>query len=83
MSPGLLQDFMDGQKTLRLSLISACCGCECEIESYEKAIFDFRFMKFVFRISGGINCWDPVEDSDTGGPSSIMVRTEYLLAFQY
>ena len=20
----------------------------------------------MFRISGGINCWDPVEDSDTG-----------------
>ena len=40
-------------------------------------------MKFVFRISGGINCWDPVEDSDTGGPSSITVRMEYLRAIQY
>ena len=37
----------------------------------------------VFRISGGINCWDPVQDSDTGGPSSITVRMEYLFAFQY
>ena len=25
----------------------------------------------------------PVEDSDTGGPSSIFVRMKYLLAFQY
>ena len=30
-----------------------------------------------------LKCWDPVEDSDTGGPSSITVRMEYLLAFQY
>ena len=37
----------------------------------------------MFIISGGINCWDPVEDSDTGGPSSITVRMEYLRAFQY
>ena len=36
-----------------------------------------------FRISGGINCWDPVEDSETGGPSSITVSMEYLCAFQY
>ena len=42
-----------------------------------------RFMKFVFRISGGIKYWDPVEDSDFGGPSSITVRMEYLLDFQY
>ena len=40
-------------------------------------------MKFVFRISGDINCWDSVEDCDTGGPSSITVRMEYLRAFQY
>ena len=37
-------------------------------------------MKFVFRISGNIKCLDPVEDSDTGGPSSITVRMEYLRA---
>ena len=30
-----------------------------------------------------MNCWDPAEDSDTGGPSSITVRMEYLRAFQY
>ena len=40
-------------------------------------------MKYVFRISGGINCWDPDEDSYTGGLSSITIRMEYLLAFQY
>ena len=37
----------------------------------------------MFRISGGINCLDSVENSDTGGPSSIIVRMEYLRAFQY
>ena len=42
-----------------------------------------KFVKFVFRISGGINCSDPVEDSDIGGPSSITVRIECLRAFQY
>ena len=31
----------------------------------------------------GIKCWDPVEDSDTGGSTSIAVRMEYLLTFQY
>ena len=40
-------------------------------------------MKFVFRISGGINCCDPDEDFDTDGPSSIIVRMKYLRAFQY
>ena len=40
-------------------------------------------MKFVSRISRGIKFWDPVEDSDTGSSSSITVRIEYLLAFQY
>ena len=37
-------------------------------------------MKFVFRISGGINCCDPDEDFDTDGPSSIIVRMKYLRA---
>ena len=40
-------------------------------------------MKFVFRTCGGIKSWDPVEASDTGGPSSITVRMECLLTFQY
>ena len=40
-------------------------------------------MKFVFRISGGRNCSDPIEDSGTVGPSLITVRMEYLRAFQY
>ena len=40
-------------------------------------------MKFVFRISGGIKCWVPVEDSDTDGPISITIKMEYVLAFQY
>ena len=40
-------------------------------------------MKFMFKISRGIKFWDPVEDSDTGGPSLITVRLEYLFAFQF
>ena len=36
-------------------------------------------MKFEFRIGGGIKCWDPVEDSNTGGPTTVTVRMEYLL----
>ena len=33
--------------------------------------------------SQGRGCWGPVEDSDTGGPSLVTIRMEYLLAFQY
>ena len=40
-------------------------------------------MKFGFRISGTIKFWDTVEDSDTSGPSSSNISTEYLFAFQY
>ena len=32
---------------------------------------------------GGLKCWDPVESSDNGSLSSITLRMEYLLAFQY
>ena len=31
----------------------------------------------------GITLWNSVEDSGTGGPSSITVRMEYLFTFQY
>ena len=30
----------------------------------------------------GIKFWDPVEDSDTGDPSSLIVKMEYIFAFQ-
>ena len=33
--------------------------------------------------AGDIKFRDPVEDSDTGGFSSITVRIEYLFAFQF
>ena len=70
-------------KTLPISVWTKWCGYECENESYVEPIFDSCFIKFLFRISDGINCWDPLEDSDTGGPSSITVRMEYWRAFQY
>ena len=41
------------------------------------------FLKFDFRISGGLKFREPVEDSGNGGPSSTTVRIEYLLTFQY
>ena len=34
-------------------------------------------MKFVFRGSGNIKFWDSVEDSDTGGPSSVAFRIDW------
>ena len=48
-----------------------------------KPIFDFRITKFVFRSSGDLNFVILIDDSDTGGPSSITVRTEYLFVFQF
>ena len=41
---------------------------------YEWPIFDSRFMKFVFRISVEIL----VDDSDNAGPSSMVVRIEFV-----
>ena len=38
-------------------------------------------MKFVFRISGDMNCSEPVEDSDTGSPSSITVTWSTYVFF--
>ena len=35
----------------------------------------------MFRISGGINCLDSVENSDTGRPSSITVRWNTYVLF--
>ena len=52
---------------------------EPQIEFYRWPIFYSCFIKFVFRISGGITFEVLVEDSGTGGPSSIAVRIESLL----
>ena len=53
-----------------------------QFDAREKPIFDSRITKFVFRRSGDSNFVIPIEDSDTGGRSSITVRIEYLLVFQ-
>ena len=42
---------------------------------------NFLITKFVFRSSGDLNFVILVEDSDTGVPSSIIVRMEYLFVF--
>ena len=42
-------------------------------------VANYRFVKFVFRISWGIKFWNLVEDLDINDTSSITVRMEYLL----
>ena len=54
-----------------------------QFDAREKSIFDSRITKFVFRSSGDLNFVILVEDSDTGVPSSITVRMEYLFVFQF
>ena len=78
-------------KTLRLSLLvvkhsvvvmtAGSQSRQSQIESYVLPIFDSSFKRFVFRISGSIKFWDPVEDSNTGSLSSITVRMGYIFAF--
>ena len=81
MSPGLFQDF----KTLRLSPLVA----EYSVVVMSARLnpmgsqFSIPVLWNLFRVSCGINCRDPVEDSGIGGRSSITVRMEYLCAFQY
>ena len=80
-------------KTLRLSplflehsvvvMTAGSVSRRSKIEFYGQPVFNFRFMKFVFRIGEGMKIWDQVADSDTGGPSSIIVRMECLFAFQF
>ena len=80
-------------KTLRLSLLvvdhsvvvmnAVFQSRRSQIESYGEPIFDSSVMTFVFKTSGGIKFWDLVDDSDTGCPSSVTVRMEYLFAFQF
>ena len=79
-------------KTLRLSplvvehsVVVMTVGCQSrrsKIESYRQPIFDFPFMKLVLQSLGPWTFVILVEDFDTGGPSSVTVRIEYLFAFQ-
>ena len=54
-----------------------------QFDAREKSILDFRITKCVFKRSGHLNFVILVEDSDTGGPSSITVRMEYRFVFQF
>ena len=47
------------------------------------ANFRFPFSEICVQNQWCINCLDSVENSNTGGPSSITVRMEYFRAFQY
>ena len=62
---------------------SVYCSGGYQFDAPEKPIFDSRITKFIFRSSGDLNFMILVEDCDTGGPSSMTVRMEYLLGFQF
>ena len=47
------------------------------------ANFRFPFYEVCAQNQWTIKFWDPVDNSDTGGPSSMTVRMEYSRAFQY
>ena len=79
-SPGLLQDFEDVRLPIILYVqygaVVMTVGFHsgrCQFQTYGYPIFDSRFMKFVLRITEFIKLEILVEDSDTGGPSSITV----------
>ena len=52
-----------------------------KFDARQKPIFDSRVTKYAFITSGDLNFVILVEDSDTGVPSSIIVRMEYLFVF--
>ena len=54
-----------------------------QIVYFRSPIFDFCFIKFVFRISGSIKFWDPSWGLQYRGPSSFTARMEHLFAFQF
>ena len=54
-----------------------------QFDAREKPIFDSRITKFMFRSSCDLNFVILVEDSDTGGPSSMTVRMEYLFVSRF
>ena len=54
-----------------------------QFDAREKPILDCRITKFVFGRSSDLNFVILVEDSDTGGPSSITIRMECLFVFQF
>ena len=90
MSPGLLQDFLDRYtkyedsiKYIIVVIAEAYYSGGYQFDAREKPIFDFRITKFVFRSSDDLNFVILVEDSNTGDPSSITVRMEYLFVFQF
>ena len=47
------------------------------------ANYRFPFYEIWVQNQWDIKFWDTVEDSDTSGPSSSNISTEYLFAFQY
>ena len=75
---GLFQGFMYWH--IRLSTLAVKHSLVI-MNSGSQSVFDSCFIKFVFRVSGGIKFEILVEDSDTGSPISLTVRIEYLLAF--
>ena len=64
-------------------IAAAYCSGGYQFGAREKPIFDSRITKFISRSSGGLYFMILVEDCDTGGPSSMTVRMEYLFGFQF
>ena len=69
--------------TLSISGWKRCCGYECEIESYGYECEIESFYLICVQNQWGHKTLNPIEDSDIGGQSSIIVRMEYLLAIRY
>ena len=64
-------------------ITAAYCSGGYQFDAREKPIFDSRITKFIFRSSGDLNFMTVVEHCDTGGPSSMTVRMEYLFGSQF
>ena len=64
-------------------IAAAYCSGGYQFDAREKPIFDPRITKFIFRSSGDLYFMILVEDCDTGSPSSMTVRMEYLFGFQF
>ena len=74
-------------KTLRLSLLVGEHGVvvmSVRLNPMDsQSSIPFLWNLFSESVGEGIKFWEQVEDSDTGVPCSIIVRVEYLFAFQY
>ena len=72
-----------GNKTAEGSVVVVAAGYqsgESQVGSRGWSVFNSRFAKFVLGSIGSITFVILVDDSETGGPSSVTVRMEYSFA---